>query len=98
MTPCFSRSAAIWPTRFRWSSRSARVNPVPGKRLRMLSPSSRSTSTFRSASSRATSSAIVLFPDPDRPVNHSTAGLVVIPCFAICRYLLCFAGSAAVSL
>ncbi len=68
-----SRRLARNPTRRTWASRSARVNPVCGKMSRIVSPSRCSTRIPRRSSSSSTFAAIVLLPEPDRPVNQTTA-------------------------
>src|SRR5207248_8398948 len=70
-TPLRASSAATHPMRRMFVSRSAFENPSPADRLsRTSSPSSSSTRCPRRRSSSDTAAAIVLFPDPDRPVNH----------------------------
>jgi hypothetical protein len=73
VTPCSASRLAMYPVRRRCSSRSARVKPVLGNTSRSASPSMYSTSTPRRTSSSWTRTAMVLLPDPDRPVNQSTA-------------------------
>src|SRR3954447_4352356 len=54
-------------------SRSSRENPSPFERcIRTTSPSRYSTAAPRASSSAPTTSAIVDFPAPERPVNHTT--------------------------
>src|SRR6266540_7545463 len=59
-------------------SRSSFEKPSPLERCsRTSSPSSHSTRTPRRSSSGRTSSAIVVFPAPDSPVNQSVNPLVI---------------------
>lgn len=73
-TPWRSSRLARCPTRWMCASRSARLKPVFGKRFRILSPSRYSTLWPRPTSTSATRCAIVLLPEPESPVNQSTAG------------------------
>src|SRR3990172_3684969 len=80
-TPCLVRSWHTQPIRRMLVSRSSRENPSPLLRwVRTTSPSRISTATFprRWISSR-TQWAIVVFPAPESPVNHT-----VKPLFGVC--------------
>src|SRR5437868_5083753 len=64
--------AATQPMRSMFVSRSSFEKPSPGERcVRTTSPSSFSTMRPRRSSSDATRSAIVVLPEPERPVNQS---------------------------
>ncbi len=82
-TPLRASTDATQPIRRMFVSRSAFENPSPSDRCsRTSSPSSSSTLRPRSRNDSTTMFAIVLFPAPDRPVNHrqqpgsSTAGQI----------------------
>src|SRR5438552_684436 len=69
--PCRVRRDATQPMRSMFVSRSSFEKPRPFERCsRTSSPSSHSTSRPRRSSSGRTSSAIVVLPAPDRPVNQ----------------------------
>src|SRR5688572_26115500 len=69
---------ATQPMRSMFVSRSSFEKPSPFERCsRTSSPSSHSTSSPRRSSSGRTSSAIVVFPAPERPVNQSVNPLVI---------------------
>src|SRR5262249_8603857 len=70
-TPFRASTAATHPIRRMFLSRSSFENPSPFDRCsRTSSPSSSSTRRPRERSSSTTMLAIVLFPAPERPVNH----------------------------
>src|SRR5919109_2718695 len=69
--PCRVSREATQPIRSMFVSRSSLEKPRPFDRCsRTSSPSSHSTSRPRRSSSGRTSSAIVVLPEPDKPVNH----------------------------
>ena len=80
-----------------FSTRSASVKPRSRFRpWRTLSPSSRYVRTPRACSFDSTMLAIVDLPDPDRPVNHTTAGpwsfwpaRAALSTFTSCQWMLC---------
>src|ERR687898_3064399 len=76
--PCLVRRDATHPMRSMFVSRSSFEKPSPFERCsRTSSPSSHSTSRPRRSSWGRTSSAIVVFPAPERPVNQSVNPLVI---------------------
>src|SRR5437588_5120544 len=69
--PCRASREATHPMRSMFVSRSSFEKPSPLDRCsRTSSPSSHSTRSPRRSSSGRTSSAIVVLPAPERPVNH----------------------------
>src|SRR5438067_8578065 len=76
--PCRVSRDATQPMRSMFVSRSSFEKPRPLDRCsRTSSPSSHSTRRPRRSSSGRTSSAIVVFPAPESPVNQSVNPLVI---------------------
>src|SRR2546423_8420773 len=79
ITPLRESNSQTKPIRRTLVSRSSRLKPRPCERLvRTTSPSS--TSTFAPAARNRSASIeeIVLFPEPDRPVNQSVNPLCIL--------------------
>src|SRR6266404_2483281 len=79
--PCRVSRDATQPMRSTFASRSSFENPSPCERcMRTMSPSSFSTRRPRSSNAGPTRSAIVVLPDPERPVNQSVNPITSYEC------------------